>query len=248
MKNALSKKLNNIINFLFPLKHTCNVCGREIFSGEYFCDDCIKDLPVNDKVICSHCGRRVFNNEEYCNSCNGRETYFDRARSAYVYAHPIDKLIGGLKYHGKRYLANVLIERVVAVYYQNLFAADFVIYTPMSEERRRERGYNQAELLARAFCEKTKLELRGDIVIKTKETLRQAVTQSAKERKSNLQGSFSVVNKKEVEGKNIILIDDVMTTGATVELICEKLKRAKANKIFVLVVASVSKGEEGKLR
>ncbi len=245
MKNVkIKEKFNKLIKFLFPLKYTCNLCGREIFSGEYFCDDCKREITYNDKTICNHCGRRTFNNEEYCVSCSGRETHFDKARSVYVYAGALKPLIANFKYNNKKYLAQIFAKELSLLYYKNFFNCDFVLFVPMSEERKEERGYNQAEVLAEEFCKLTKLELCKDCLIKSKETQRQATTESAKDRRLNLKGSFKVQNKQKIKGKHLILIDDVMTTGATVEIICEQLKKAGAKAILVLSVASVSKGPE----
>ena len=94
------------------------------------------------------------------------------------------------------------------------------------------------------ICKLTKLTLVSDCLIKSKETPRQATTESAKERRLNLKGSFKVENKQKIKGKRLLLIDDVMTTGATVEIICDELKKAGAEAVYVLTVASVSKGPE----
>ena len=243
-KFKFKEKLNNLINFLFPLNHTCNLCGREIFSGEYFCESCESEMVYNDKTICNHCGRRTFNNEEYCVSCSGRETYFEKARSVYVYAGAIKPLITKFKYNSKKYIAKIFAKQLSLLYYKSFFNCDLVLFTPMTSERREERGYNQAEVLAEEFCKLTKLELCNDCLIKSKETQRQATTESAKERHENLKGSFKVENKDKIKGKKLLLIDDVMTTGATVEIICNELKRAGAKEVYVLTVASVSKGPE----
>ena len=243
-KFNLKEKFNRFMEFLFPLNHTCNLCGREIFSGDYFCDECESQMVRNDKTICNHCGRRTFNNEEYCVSCSGRETYFDKARSLFVYAGALKPLIAKFKYHDKKYLAQIFAKQLSFLYYKNFFNCDLVLFVPMTEERMQERGYNQAQVLAKEFCKLTKLELCEDCLVKDKETKRQATTESVKERRLNLKGSFKVENKQKIKGKSLILIDDVMTTGATVETICEQLKKAGADKIFVLTIASVSKGPE----
>jgi ComF family protein len=116
-----------------------------------------------------------------------------------------------------------------------------VVFTPMTKERESERGYNQAEILADEFCKIVGLPILKEALVKTKETARQATISTAKQRRENLNGSFKVVNKSAVKGKNILLIDDVMTTGATVEILCELLKKAGAQSVTVLTVASVSK-------
>ena len=231
----------NLINCIFPLKHTCNACGKEIFSNEYFCEDCEKSILYNDKIICDHCGRKTFNAENFCSSCSGRETYFEKARSVYLYAPPISTLIARLKYTNKKYLAKIFAERMAFTYYGNFFNCDLVVFTPMTEERKQNRGYNQAQALAQEFCEITKLPLVDNLLLKVKETPRQATLSNAKQRRENLAGSFKVENGERIKGKRVLLIDDVMTTGATVETLCQLMMKAGAEKVFVLTVACVSK-------
>ena len=204
-----------ITEYIFPLNHTCNICGREIFSNAYFCEQCEKDIVYNDKIICNHCGRRTFNEENYCNSCSGRETYFEKARSAYVYAHPISDMILRLKYENQKYIAKIFAKQLSFVYFKNFMCCDTVTFTPMTAEREEERGYNQAEVLAEEFCKIVGLPILKEVLIKTKETARQATISTAKERRENLNGSFKIANRNQVKDKNILLIDDVMTTGAT---------------------------------
>ena len=79
----VGKKFKTALDFLFPVNLTCNICGREIFSGKYFCEQCESELPKNNQTVCNHCGRKVLNSEEYCLSCKGRETYFEKARSVF---------------------------------------------------------------------------------------------------------------------------------------------------------------------
>ena len=232
---------NKITEYIFPLTHTCNSCGREIFSGEYFCKECEESIIYNDKIICNHCGRRTFNEENYCHSCAGRETYFERARSAYVYAPPISTMILRLKYENQKYLAKIFAKQLSFVYFKSFMCCDAVTFTPMTKQREEERGYNQAEVLADEFCKIVGLPIVKDVLIKTKETARQATISNAKERRENLKGSFKAVNKDKIKNKNILLIDDVMTTGATVEALCEVLIKAGAKSVTVLTVASVSK-------
>lgn len=243
-KFKFKEKFESFIKFLFPLKHTCNLCGREIFNGEYFCDDCNSEIVYNDKTICNHCGRHTFNNEEYCVSCSGRETHFEKARSVYVYAGALKPLMSKFKYGGKKYIAQIFAKQLSFIYYKNFFNCDMVLFTPMSDKRKNERGYNQAEILAKEFCKITKMPLCDDCLVKSKETPRQATTESAKERHENLKGSFKVENKQKIKGKRLLLIDDVMTTGTTVEILCSELKKAGAKAVYVLTVASVSKGPE----
>lgn len=243
-ESSFGKLKLKLKKFFFPIDLTCNLCGREIFSG-LFCIECESTLVFNDGAICDHCGRRIFNAEERCFSCNGRDTYFERARSAFVYADGVKKLITALKYDGKRYLAEILARFLVDKYYSSFFNSELVVYPPMSEDRLAERGYNQAELICDEFSRLTGIPVGRSVFLKTKETKRQA-TLDAEGRRNNLRGSFCIIDKKAVKGKRVLIIDDVMTTGATAETLSLLLVKAGASVVHVLTVASVAKGVEGK--
>lgn len=222
--------------FFFNTKWKCLSCGREIFEGN-FCKECEDILPFNEGYICNHCGRKVIASEEYCLTCKGILVSIDKARSSFNYDKPISNLIQSLKYYGKRYLAEVFAEYLVNTYNENEFCADLVVYPPMSKKAKRKRGYNQAELIAKSFAEKLNLEVK-DVLTKNRETERQAKLNRS-QRLKNLTDVFHVSDRKAVKDKNVLIIDDVSTTGSTAEAVAVKLKRAGAKTVYLLTVASV---------
>jgi len=223
--------------YLFNTKWRCVNCDREIFGEDFFCEKCKNQLPYNDKSYCQHCGRKLKIAREYCTTCKGRLINVDKARSVYNYEKPISVLIQRLKYNNKRYLAEPFAQDMANVYYKNYFNADGVVFIPMTDKAFKKRGYNQSEELAKEFCKITGLELLYCLK-KVKETSRQA-TLNRTERQKNLKTAFRVVDRKLVKGKKILIIDDVTTTGATSEVVAERLKRAKARAVFLISVASV---------
>lgn len=234
MKNEIKKFFER--NF-FNARWTCAVCGVEIFEGRY-CKDCKKTLPLISGARCDHCGRKLKKAAEYCDSCKEKNISFDKARSAFDYEYPISSLIMKLKYEGAGYLSEIFAEDLAPIYFSEFTCADFISFVPMTEAHKKERGYNQAELIARALSEIVGVEVK-QCAVKTKETLRQA-TLSGSERRENLSGAFRAL-KSEVKGKTVVIVDDVMTTGATADALSSALKNAGAEKTFVLTVASVSK-------
>ncbi len=223
--------------YFFNEKWCCNVCGREIFGNGYFCEKCEKELPFNDGALCNHCGRHTVAPEEYCSSCKEFMLSVDCSRSAFIYAKPVSGLIQSLKYGGKKYLAGILAQYMSSVYFKFGMLADAAVFVPMTKSAKRKRGFNQSELLCREFCARTGVEM-CDCVIKTKDTPRQA-TLGRKERAVNLAGAFKVTDRKAIENKTVVIIDDVMTTGSTAEALAEKLKRAGAKCVKLLTAASV---------
>ena len=236
MNDDLKRKIKD---FFFPVDYTCNVCGREIFGG-YFCKDCEDNLPEIKEARCAHCGRKTAYFTERCDSCSGRETYFEKARSVYEYDGAVKKLITDLKYEGKRYMSEIFGKALAELYFESGFNCDFCVFVPMSEERASSRGYDHAKLITKEFSRLSGVPLKEDVVVKSRETVQQ-MKLSREERQENLKGSFAIKNRKEIIGKRVLLIDDVMTTGATAESVCKLLVKGGAFSVNVLTVASVQK-------
>ena len=234
----LSKIKAFIKKYFFNPKWRCLNCGKEIFNEkEYFCQKCSSELPFNDKTICEHCGRKVIAAEEYCSTCKNKLIDLDKCRSVFNYQMPINKLIKNLKYDNARYLVDYFSERLSLLYLKSYFNADIITCVPMTEKSKKKRGYNQSELLAKALSEQVGVEYK-DLLIKTRETERQARL-NKKDRLGNLKGAFKVIDKKTVKDKSVLIVDDVTTTGATSQVIAERLKKAGAKQVFLITIASV---------
>lgn len=229
--------------FFFPRNLTCSVCKRENFNGESICDECESVLPYNDKAVCGHCGRKVAYSTDYCDFCKNHNVELDGARSVFEYKDPINKLIRRLKYYGERYLAEEFAQKMAKVYFRSLPTVDVAVSVPADIKRLKQRGYNQSELIARAFCKFTQTEYIANALTKTRETKSQ-VGLTLKERKENLTGSFAVTDKKQIKDKVVLIVDDVLTTGTTLGVISEKLKKSGAKEVYALTVASVTFGEK----
>ena len=230
-----------ITKYLFNTKWRCLSCGREIFDGGYFCDDCKLKLPLNDGNICDRCGRKTIQSQTACTTCKQGIQNFNKARSSFEYQKPIKQLIQKLKFYNKRFYAEVFADYLAITYFKNMFAPDVITYVPMTEKAKRKRGYNQSEMLAKELSKRVNVQV-VDCLVKIKETKRQAKLNKA-QRMKNLQGAFKVVDKKLVKGKRVLLVDDVLTTGTTVNAVSEKLLKAGATCVDVLTVASVTNKE-----
>lgn len=226
-----------LTKYFFNTKWRCAVCGKEIFDGGYICDKCINLLPLNDGNICSKCGRKTIQSQCTCSTCGNTVQIYDRARSSFVYEKPVSQFIQKLKFYHKKFYAEILGEYLAVTYFKHVFAPDIITYVPMTDKSQRKRGYNQSKLLALELSKRVNVEV-VDCVIKIKETKRQAKLNKS-QRIKNLQGAFKVPNKNLVKGKRVLLVDDVLTTGTTVNTVCEKLIKAGAVAVDVLTVASV---------
>lgn len=203
-------------------------------------------FPVN----CASCGKR---GQELCQLCFSEYPIAERPTEEWVfplfdYRHPgVKHTIWFLKYKNRKKLAlifaNVLYEKILEEesdlrIFEN-FRDPILIPIPLSKRRRRERGYNQAEIIAKGIkkISEDRLTLETDVLVKIKETEHQAHIKERHKRLRNLAGSFAVLHPEKIKGKNIILIDDVTTTGATLTEAKKALKIAGAKKIIAFTVA-----------
>ncbi len=222
-----------VLETLFPQNLTCELCGKEVFKGEKLCQDCVRRVTFNDKNTCSVCGRMT-QTDGVCLECKKYAPAYDRAVSAIVYDDGGLQLILKFKNGGaylKEYFADLLAEKCACL------GADMICYIPMTARAVRARGYNQAELLARALAERLNLPVLGQALKKTRETEEQKSLTRA-ERHNNLKGCFSA-DRNTVSGRKVLLVDDVMTTGATLEEASVRLKKKGAKAVFAATAASV---------
>lgn len=222
--------------YFFNPTWRCLVCGKEVFTKERFCVECKKTLPYNDGPICAHCGRKTVAFTEYCSTCKNVLVDLDKCRSAFSYEYPMNKLVKDAKYYNAKYLIDYFAEQLSLVYFQNYFNADYLVYIPMTERTKKKRGYNQSEILARKLSALINVPV-SDSVKKVKETERQATLSRAK-RLKNLDGAFRIVDKKSIKNKSVLIVDDVTTTGATAQVVANRLKKAGAKTVNLLTVCS----------
>lgn len=225
-KNCLRK------NF-FPQNFRCLLCGIEIFEGK-LCADCAKELALNDGPTCPKCGRKTAKSD-ICIECKAHLPVYDRALSPLVYKDGSAELIARFK-NGRPHIAPYLAELIVAKIKQ-LPAVEAIVFVPMTRRAVRKREYNQSELLAKAVSEMTGIPVLYGAVEKIKETPAQKELPRV-ERLKNLHAVFKV-DKSAVRGKILLVIDDIMTTGATLESLSRCLKASGAKAVFAVAAASV---------
>lgn len=213
---------------LFPEDYPCLGCRSELPLGSHhLCEKCRKELYTVSS-ICPVCGRG--NYEGLCKDCAaGRE--FERAVSPYEYKGSCRKLIAALKYHDAVYVTDMMAQNIL---YRCDFEFDLVTCVPSRKKAMRKRGYNQSELLAKSVAKISNrpfmhtLKNTGDSLPQHQLTL--------KERKRNYFHGISPLCK--LNGETVLLIDDVITTGATMDACAKYLKQAGARLVYAASFAS----------
>lgn len=217
----------------------CSACGKELLSHIRggLCPECEKTSVKLGTDICGKCGRVLANEAEFCDTCIRNERAFVRARSCYVYEGAPKKFVYRLKFGGRRYLAAFIAEAMVDRYLDCGFECDCVVAVPLSAKRKRKRGYNQAELIAEELSSRLKLPLIDGALVKTKENKPQTKL-TKREREENVRGVYEVTSPEAFKGRRVLVVDDVMTTGATLGEVSRILYKAKARSVEALTYCS----------
>jgi len=220
---------NKVIHSIFP--SFCEVCKRPLNSDEVLvCNNCLKKLPFLTNC-CKKCGTPGYSGD-YCYYCLEHNFAFDRARVVFRYKEPVNDWIKRLKF-SKDFALGFNLGRLLRLILNpaQRDKEEFLCVTiPLSKERQRARGFNQAEIIAKGMGFKT----FNEVLKRVKNTPAQARL-SAKERWRNVKDAF--IASSEVKNRKVLLIDDVMTTGATLNEAAKALKSAGALWIEVLAVA-----------
>ena len=242
------KILDGLLNLVYP--DACFLCTAPVARQQDcgVCDICWnKALALKiSPPRCSSCGLPFQNfqgdSEHLCGNCIQQLPPFAGARSFGYYMAELSGLIQGLKFKGRRNLAGLLAALLAGAFFETWSRDDFDLVTPvpLHTKRKRERGYNQSELLARLLARQIAIPYR-DALARIRSTLPQ-VGLTDTQRQENLRKAFRCIDPQQVRAQRILLIDDVMTTGATVATAAQALLEGGAFRVSVLTVARAGKG------
>lgn len=235
--------LETLLNLVYP--KICLACRRKLKDipsvDNLVCLKCWSAIQRNIPPFCSCCGRHMEQPvKNICLSCIKKPLHFNRAFSPCVYAGTIKELIHAFKYKNKDHLGFTLSRLMIEFikeYNLNLNILDFIIPMPLHKVRLREREFNQAEVLSKYIAAEFKKPLLVDSLKRIGNSRTQTDLET-EERFLNVKGIFSIDKKEAVKGKNILLVDDVLTSGATSSEAASALKQAGANLVFVLTLAN----------
>ncbi len=230
MLPRLAKFKGAALNLLFPQK--CVGCGEE---GTLLCYSCRRTLARITYPICPKCGRPQ-TSDILCPTCIGWQSSIDGIRSPLKFEGVAREAIHQLKYKNLRTFAGTLANLMGDYLQQNPLPAQVLVPVPLHSKRLRERGYNQSELLAQELGKLTKLPVENSCLIRTKYILPQALTRSVDERRRNVKQAFLCINTK-LQNKQVLLIDDVSTSGATLDACASALKSTGVSSVWGLALA-----------
>lgn len=248
-KNILRDTWNNILDLIYPPDLYCICCGKIIDSTRTYrlCNECIEGIKWANARLCIRCGKLLssLNPGEICFNCREHPHQFDHGYTCAEYGTHERAMVFALKYHSRAdigiTIGEIMADRMMAENSISDLAKmyDYVIPVPVHNRKKRIRGYNQAEVIAKRFSVLTKIRCDADILIRVRET---HVMRSLgpDQRRENIRGAFEIRKRRipDIEGKKVLLIDDIYTTGATVDEISAVLKNAKARQVDFLSFAS----------
>jgi len=254
--NSVKKILSELWSFgrgisllLFP--HVCLNCGTVIndecadLFGLHLCFKCKSQIFLLEPPFCTQC-RTPFKSKasvsHLCWRCEQKRPYFDVLLSPFLYEGMIESIVAGFKY-GKtgrsgRVLGNMLGNFFIS---QREIDQDMVLVpVPLHPKKERKRGFNQTVILAKGIREVLNVPLKNSLIERIKDTKSQTGL-SFKERQENLKDAFVVKDKSQIKGKKILLVDDVATTGSTINECAKVLKKAGAEEVIGVVIARVGR-------
>lgn len=214
------------------LNQSCILCASHQGGSIGICQDCLEDLPWHYASQCPQCGQ--ISNGLICGSCLNSPPHFDATKALFTYDYPVDKLLQHYKYRESLHLANTFATLWLDKNPSKNSAINLIVPMPMHATRLKQRGFNQALEIAKVISKKTKIALDYHACNRTKLTPPQA-SLPFKDRIKNMRGVFAC--EKNLQGMNIALIDDVMTSGASLNELAKTLKQAGAANVECWVIA-----------
>lgn len=229
-KDKIKKYLNNVLWIFFT--NRCTYCGEFIDKNKTLCDDCAENLPVIKGEKCRYCGAE----KSRC-KCKKHKLNFDGITAPFYYEDGIKSAVKRLKFNRKIFLADILSTDMVKAIKTDFSdkSFDFICFVPFSKAQLVTRMYNQSELLAENISLKMNIPLKR-VMVKLFETKSQH-KMSMRSRKGNVFGVYDVKNPEEVKGKTILLVDDVKTSGSTLDDCATILKIRGAAEVYCVAAA-----------
>lgn len=238
----MKRVAEELIDWIYPRR--CAFCDGLLSRKEqYLCSTCRKNMPLSiQEPRCKKCGKPLEDSErEYCHDCAGGTQEYDWGRGIFLYQGSVKEALMRFKFSGRKEY-RVFLGKLLCHYGKTMISQcrpEVILPVPVHKKRLYHRGYNQAQLLAEEVSKGFSIPIRTDLVLRKKFTKAQKEL-NREERKKNLEQAF-VVRKEAGQYNSVLIIDDIYTTGATINAIAGKLRRCGVKKIYFLTVC-VGKG------
>ncbi len=240
MNGSLMQVWEGFLDLLYPEGVNCCLCGDRIRRRHTYgiCPDCYDSFIFIRENSCEMCGK-LLDSGRLCSDCRSYVHYFDRAYSMCAYHGKVKEWIYSYKYAGRSYLAGpfgrMMADRIKEVRLDK--SVDCIVPVPLHRKKLRQRGYNQSRLLADVISGRLKGEKARDVLIRERNTPPlSGLTRF--QRMETMRGAFKLKNNGVVDVKNVLLIDDIYTTGTTVNQCAKVLKDNGANCVYAFTLAS----------
>lgn len=223
-----------LLEALYPSR--CPVCDKILRDRRrWTCPECSGAFHVIRKNYCLKCGKPVAEDTEYCEDCAGRKREFCQGRGVFLYNNQMKQSLLRYKYYGSREYGWYYAEEICRYVGEQIkrWAPDILVPVPLTRRKKRIRGFNQAEDLAEKLAQLLDIPAAGGLVVKKKETRSQKKL-NAVERMGNLRDAFLVMES--VQGLKVLIIDDVYTTGSTVETLAKCLRESGATAVYFVTL------------
>lgn len=226
---------NRILDVFFPRR--CALCDRVLPLGKQdCCEECRKKIKYIREPLCCKCGKPVRQEEEYCSDCRQKPHYFREGRAVFDYP-TIRSSLYRYKYAGRqeysvfygRHMAHCMAETI------RRWKPEAFVPVPLHKRKQRVRGYNQAELIARELSRYFRIPVYESLVIRTKNT-RPMKEINGTDRQNNVKKAFKI-RENDVKLKTIVIIDDIYTTGSTIDAVAKVCREAGITNIYFLTLA-----------
>ena len=249
LKRIATAAAGAVLDLIYPPALYCVCCGKIIDETRTYrlCNDCMDNLKWIDGRTCVKCGRQLgtANPGSVCFNCREHPHSFDRGFTCTEYGTHERAMVFAMKYDGRPdisvVIGEILADRMLAEFGEDELHGmyDMILPVPVHKTKKSLRGYNQAALIAEEFSRRAGFTADDDVLIRTRET---HIMRSLgpEQRRENIRGAFGIRPRRmpEIAGKNILLIDDIYTTGATIDELAVVLRDAGAARVDFLAFAS----------
>lgn len=226
------------LDYVYP--RTCPVCTKILAPGcGLVCEECQSRLVYVKNPRCKKCGKPVENaGKEFCMDCNRKKHYYNSGRVVWVYTKEMRQSIYRFKYDNKREYADFYVNELVRLYggWIKRLEVDAILPIPLHKSKYRKRGFNQAQVLAEAIGRELEIPVLSDILVRNKNTTAQK-NLNDKERQENVKNAFKIV-QNEVQLKKILLVDDIYTTGSTIDAAARILKGDGIEEVYFICLCT----------